>query len=1278
VFSSIIPVGLPPDRPEEPFVIASVATPEPRTARQHRGRGVLVAVILLLLLVTGCGRAPEAATPLPPAGSEAGPAADGQGYDRPPADLTFSHLSLEDGLSEGTVYCTFQDSKGFLWFGTQDGLNKYDGYTFTIYRPDPTRNSIASSFVRLIREGPEGELWIATMGGGLDKFDPETERFTHYPYDPEDSSSLAGNWVRTVYLDPQGAIWAGTNNGLSRLDPDTEEMIRYGYDPRNPDSLSDPVVNAILRDSEGVLWVGTEAGLDRGDPTRQRFIHYMHDPADPGSLGGGAVRVIYEDRAGTLWIGTDGGLDRFDREGGRFVHYRHDPADPTSLSDNSVQSILEDREGVLWIGTNDGLNWFDREGERFTRYYHQVGDPSSLADNWIWSIYQDREGVLWIGNYRAGLCKYDRFSDRFTLLQANPDDPNSLNSDKIWAIYQDRDGILWIGTGGGGLNRYDREAGLYRHYQHDPADPNSLAHDEVRAIIQDHEGMLWIGMDGAGVDRFDPQTERFEHFQHDPEDPSSLSHDAVRVIYEDRENVLWIGTDGGGLNRFNRRTGRFDRFPPDPSNPSRSPGLSIWAIAEDRQGTLWIGTGGAGLRRYDRASETFTAYWRESNDIILSIHEDRQGNLWTATYGNGLYRFDREKASFTPYRTEDGLPSNAVIGILEDDEGRLWLSTNNGIARFDPRAGTFKNYDVSDGLQGNEFNGGAYFQSPDGEMWMGGTNGLNAFYPEAVPEDNPYMPPVVLTTLTQGGEPVVTDRTPDSIEAFRLEWPDNYFEFEFAALSFSRPERNQYAYMLEGIDRDWVDAGNRRFGRYTSLPGGSYTLRIRGSNGDGVWNQEGAAIRVAVVPPFWQTAPFRILAVVVLVAGAAGIYRQRVRSIEARSRELEREVEERTSEIEQRRRVAEGLREIVAVLNSDRPREEVLETIVAQAAGLLGAGAAVLHQVEPDDDRLAIQASHGLPTELEGIEAIPCTASRAEEVIATGRPLIVPDLALGGPAGDPIAARWRQTTLEHFRSFLAVPMTIAGRTDHCLGFYFAEPHATSSEELDLAIALAEQAMLAIENARLYAQAQELAAVQERQRLARDLHDAVSQTLFSASLIAEALPGIWESNPSEGEALLDKLRQLSRGALAEMRTLLMELRPAALTEASLKDLLNQLGQAVTGREGIPVSVDVDERLELPAEVHLVVYRVAQEALNNVIKHAQASQVDVALRGGAAGVILTIHDDGQGFEADKVSADHLGLNIMRERAAAIDARLEIASEPGRGTDVTLIWRSKGKRE
>jgi signal transduction histidine kinase len=428
----------------------------------------------------------------------------------------------------------------------------------------------------------------------------------------------------------------------------------------------------------------------------------------------------------------------------------------------------------------------------------------------------------------------------------------------------------------------------------------------------------------------------------------------------------------------------------------------------------------------------------------------------------------------------------------------------------------------------------------------------------------------------------------------------------------------------------------------------------------------------------------------VLADGAVGVFRQRVRGIDRRSRELEHEVAERTREIEQRRRVAEGLRDILAVLNSDRPLDEVLDYIVAQAAHLLGAGATVLHQIEPERDYVTIQAGHGLPDELAGVQAIPFAASGADEAILTRQPYLLPDLAGVAAdaegAGDPVATLWQEVTRRHYRSFLAVPLTIEGKADHCLAFYYAEPQAISDEDLGLATALADQATLAIENARLYGQAQELAAVEERQRLARDLHDAVSQTLFSASLIAEALPDIWRASPDQGRQLLDKLRQLSRGALAEMRTLLMELRPAALAEASLKDLLRQLGQAVTGREGIPVSVAAGEVGELPAEVHLAFYRVAQEALNNVVKHAQASQVEVTLRavppdeGGddAEGIVMGIHDDGRGFEPAGVAADRLGLGIMRERAAAVGARLGIESEPGNGTRVTLVWPAKGELE
>jgi signal transduction histidine kinase/ligand-binding sensor domain-containing protein len=1293
---------------------------------KSRRRGpILFGLWLTVVLLAAAGTIHSSAksAPMPPAEADAGPLAAGLAgaagqtggvQPAPEADLKFERISVEQGLSESSVHCTYQDSTGFLWFCTEDGLNKYDGHDFTVYQPGYQQNTITGNYVRSVCESPGGVLWIATMGGGLDRLNLETGRFSNY-------SSLtdirpSSDWLTTLLCDHDGAIWIGhTAVGLDRFDPTTNQFTRYRHVEDEPRSLSSGEVHAIFRDREGVLWVGTDSGLDRGDPIGQRFIHYRHDPKDPHSLSHNSVRAIFEDREGVLWIGTDGGLDRFDRQEELFVHYQHDPQDPHSLSHSSVRAIFEDREGVLWIGTDDGLNTLDRQREQFARYQNDPSDPSSLSNNWIWSIYQDREGQVWFGTYGGGVNKYDLFSERFAHYRARPGDPNSLSNNHIWSIYEDREGILWIGTNGGGLDRFNRAEGTVTHYQHDPADTDSLGHNVVRAIQPDGGGGLWIGTDGGGLDRFDPETEQFTHYRYDPDDAHSLSYNTIRALYRDSRGLLWIGTHGGGVSRFDPGTERFVRYRPDFNQPGRLRGDSVWSITEDREGALWFGTAGAGLNKLDRNTGQFTWYEHDPSDVMLCLHKDRTGQLWIATYGNGLYRFDRQTETFSVYREEDGLASNAVYGILEDNGETLWISSNNGLSRFDPQTETFRNYDASDGLQSQEFSAGAYYRSPGGEMFFGGIGGFNAFYPERIREDNPYVPPVVLTSLTQGGEPLDVGLAASSLEAFTLNWPNNFFEFEFAALSFSRPEKNQHAYMLDGFDKDWVQAGTKRFGRYTNLPGGTYTLRIKGSNGEAVWNDEGTAVRVAVVPPFWQTWLFRVIVLVVLVAGAVGVYRQRVRSVEARSWELEEEVQERTQEIEQRRQVAEGLRDILAVINSNRPLDEVLDHIIAQASRMLGAGATVLHQIERTRKLVAIHASSGLPDALAGVKAIPFDASWADEAILSRQPYLIPDLgemaaAEEGADDDPLVKQWLDVTGQYYRSFLAVPLIVEGQVDHCIAFYYTEPQAFSEEELGLAVALADQAALAIENARLHERAKELAVVEERQRLARDLHDAVSQTLFSASLIAETLPDLWRISPDEVGELLLKLRQLSRGALAEMRALLMELRPAALAEASLKELLRQIAQAAAGREGIPVSVTVDEPCDLPTDVRIALYRIAQEALNNVVKHAQASRVEVSLRcapplsppqvggrttdlslpmgtplspqqagGKVAGQVrrveLVIRDDGIGFDPDSVAPERLGLGIMRERAGAVGAGFAIDSQPGRGTQIAVVWTADG---
>jgi ligand-binding sensor domain-containing protein/signal transduction histidine kinase len=1225
-------------------------------------------------------------------------------------DIKFERISLEQGLSGSMVFCILQDSRGFLWFGTHDGLNKYDGYDFEIYKhsaEDP--HSLGDNSVWTIYEDHLGVLWVGTDGGGLNRFDRGNERFVRYQHDPDNPNSLSNDVVRSIYEDQSGVLWVGTGGGgLDRFDRETEEFTHYQYEAGDPGTLSHDFVTSIYEDRFGLLWVGTNGGgLSGFDRENERFVHYQASPDDPHSLGdnyevstdphslsSSYVVTIYEDHSGTLWIGTWGGLDRFDRETGQFTHYQNDPSDPTSLSHNYVPAIYEDQSGVFWVGTGGGgLNRFDPENEQFVHYQTNPDDPYSLSNDRVWSIYQDRSGVLWIGTGGGGINKFDRETERFAHYQTDPNDPYSLSHNNVTSIYEDRSGVLWVGTGGGGLNRFDRETGRFTHLQSDLSGPYTLSHNTVASIYQDRVGAMWIGTFG-GLNKFYPTNGRFFHYQNDPDDPHSLSGNSVRPIHEDRSGVLWVGTSKG-LNGFVRGVDGFVRYQHEPADPTSLSHDNVFSIYEDRSGVLWIGTFGGGLNQFDRENERFIRYQNDPDDPhslgdnnVASIYEDRSGVLWVGTYGGGLNKFDRETETFTHYRyQEDGLPGDMVYGILEDDEGNLWLSTNNGLSKFNPQTEAFKNYDVRDGLQGDEFNAGACYRSSDGEMFFGGPNGLNAFYPDRI-EDNPYIPSIVLTSLTQDGKDVDLGQAVEDVQEVTFRWPDNSFEFEFAALSYVQSEKNQYAYLLEGFDEDWKYIETRRFGRYTNLPGKTYTLRIKGSNNDGVWNEDGISVTISVVPPFWETWWFRGIVALTLVGGAIGGYRLRVQSVEARNRALETLVverthalEQRTVEIERRRQELEALYRADAELHRHLRLDQVLQALVDIAVDILQADKSSLMVWDDRREKLVVRFARGFrPETLEEMSFVPGVGT-AGHVAATGKPVIVEDTRT-----DPrIVKRATITDPEGIHSFMQVPIKVGGEVFGVFSADYVQPRAFGDDEQRLFVALAQRAALAIDTAQLYEQSREVAVVQERSRLARDLHDAVTQMLFSASLIAETLPALWESDQDEGRHLLKELRQLSRGALAEMRSLLLELRPAALVEASIGHLLHQLAEAVTGRTGIPVTVTVEGGCVLPSDVHVALYRIAQEALNNVVKHAHASQVTIRLccLPQTAGeqkrrVELYVRDDGCGFDPSGVSPDRLGLGIIRERAQAIGATLEIGSQRGCGTQITAVWQEGEKQE
>jgi ligand-binding sensor domain-containing protein/signal transduction histidine kinase len=806
-------------------------------------------------------------------------------FEGPGEHIKFERLTVEQGLSQNTIQCLLQDRQGFLWFGTRDGLNRYDGYSFTVYKPEPQNTqSLSDNQIESLYEDRLGILWIGTLYGGLNRFDAATESFRHYKHDPQNSQSISNNHIIAIYEDRAGVLWFGTEAGLNRFDRATETFRRYQHDPANPSSLSDNSVSAILEDSLGELWIGTVSrGLARmGAPDREAgiFRTYQHDPQNPQSLASDVVNAICEDQAERLWIGTSGGLSCLRREdrGAKtvvFRNYQHNPKNPYSLSQNYIRSIYADRSGVIWIAARGGgLNRFDpaREtttGAAFRSYQNDPQNPFSLSSNDIYSIYEDRSGGMWLGT-RAGANRFERVPLPFQHYQHDPKNPASLSDKSVWAIYEDRAGDIWIGTLSGGLDRFERATGTppgvaFTHFRYDVKNSRSLSDNSVWSIYEDQAGTLWIGTRDGGLNQFDRATKTFRHFRRDPNNPRSLSYNWVTSIHEsrqERDGVLWIGTWGGGLNRFERHTGIFKNYRNDPQNPHSLSSNGVWLIYEDRAGVLWLGTE-IGLERFDRATETFKHYHHDpnaanslSNNSVWSIHEDRAGALWIGT-SSGLNRFDRHTETFKHYREKDGLPNDVIYGILEDARGNLWLSTNKGIVKFNPETGTIKSYEARDGLQSNEFNANAAFQNRRGEMFFGGIDGFNVFHPDSV-KDNPYVPPVVITALKRYNTDVaegiaISEKGIAARDEIVLSYKDNILNFEFAALSFRNSFKNQYAVRLEGFNDNWIQLGAQRQATFTNLSPGEYTLQVKGSNNDGVWNEAGAALKLSITPPWWKT-----------------------------------------------------------------------------------------------------------------------------------------------------------------------------------------------------------------------------------------------------------------------------------------------------------------------------------------------------------------------------------------------------------------------------------------
>ncbi len=791
-------------------------------------------------------------------------------------DIRFTRLSTDQGLSQTKVSQIVQDDQGFMWFGTQYGVNRYDGYNFKLFVHDPRHpNGLSGVYSSALFKSRNGALWVGS-DQFLNKFDRATETFSRYPVP----------FVTNIIQDSAGILWLATVKGLYSLDPARGTIRHYAHDPNDPSSLGDNNVKVSGEDKQGRFWVATTGHLDEFDRTTGKVTLDIPMPDLPLGF------EFYEDRFGMFWIFHDAPnpLSVFDRKTNTLTNYSFREVTPSTTALTVVMAMTEDRNGTLWLATHGaGLLKFDRQQQRFIRYRNNPADPNSLPQNDVETLFADREGSVWAALGRMGVAHFSTNPLPFKRVP-HLSSAEGTAEPFVGALYEDEQGILWVGTPEA-LNAIDRKTGSSTAYHRTPG---PAVNTDVITIREDRSGNLWAGTYNHGLLRLERRTGQFQTYRHNPADPDSLSNDVVTRLLVDHHGTLWVATNDG-LNRFNAATGRFTVYKPDAQKRI----VDYLELVEDQEGALWLGTDSSGLHRFDPATGKFTSYEHDmdrpgtlSNNRVNSVHFDRSGTMWVGTQ-NGLDKFDSKAGTFTVYTQRDGLPGNAIGCILEDDHSNLWMSTNNGIARFDPQSAAVNSYSTAEGLPGPDLTGwGACFTNRSGEMFFGGFNGATVFHPDSV-ADPSYAPPVVLTEFRLSGSPVdigagsPLSKSISYTTGLTLSHEQRIFSIAFSALSYLSPGTNRYRYKLEGLDETWHKVGSdERLATYTTLPVGVYTFRAQGATSRGIWSDPGAAVLIEIRPPWWSTWWFRVLCAAASITLLGGLYRWRIQQLRREEKHL--------------------------------------------------------------------------------------------------------------------------------------------------------------------------------------------------------------------------------------------------------------------------------------------------------------------------------------------------------------------------------------------------------